>query len=560
MSIRYKLVLIFVLISAIPMLTIGMLGYFNAKDALTNSTIAGLRAVSEFREGEVFLFLDRFKIITRNYASDGYIRDRLEEIIEDKGGLLQSQSKLNKHLLNNKVPITKSLLFIDILTPDGRIVASSRPDRIGSFGGNKAYFIEGSKATYVSDIHTHDGKEQELEVASPLFSRHNTEQPIGLLVNHFSSDSLSALLRGDLILQMGALTQMRGIGNTGESYLVNQQGLMMTDSLFVDNKQRNLQVGTYPIKTGFETGQEVHGLWTGYRGTPVVGASMVITFDDFRWILISEQDQDEAFAPIHDLQKTYIIISFVILALVVVIALATAHGFTRPLRRLMKSIEALGSGDLNAQVKGIDGNDEIGYLARAFNNMGQHLKVARKELEEKNSALQELSIRDGLTELYNHRHLKKVINYEFDRTNRYGGPLSIMILDLDYFKSVNDTYGHLFGDLVLRETARLLTDDLRSTDVVGRYGGEEFLIICPGTSLENAEFIAHKLRKSFSKHLFSDGTTYCQVTASIGVAMQNNDMPTYDDLIRCADEALYQAKENGRDRVFLNRQEEKATV
>jgi len=560
MSIRYKLVLIFVLIAAIPMAAIGVLGYFNAKDALTNSTIAGLRAVSEFREGEVFLFLERFKIITRNYASDGYIRDRLEEIIEGKGDQLQSQSKLNQHLLNNKVPVTKSILFIDILTPDGRIAASSRPDRIGGFGGNKAYFIEGSKATYMSDIHTHDGKEQKLEVASPLFSRHNTEQPIGILINHFSSDSLSALLRGDLILQMGALTQMRGIGKTGETYLINQQGRMITDSLFIDNKKHDLKVDTYPVKAGIETGQEVYGLWSGYRGIPVVGASMIIAFDDFRWILISEQDQDEAFAPIYNLQKTLIIISLVMLALVIIIALATAHGFTRPLRRLMQSIEALGSGNFNAQVKGIDGNDEIGYLARAFNKMGQHLKATREELVEKNSALQELSIRDGLTELYNHRHLKKVIHYEFDRTNRYGSPLSIMILDLDYFKSVNDTYGHLFGDLVLHETARLLTDDLRSTDVVGRYGGEEFLIICPGTSLENAEFIAHKLRKNFSKHLFSDGTAYCQVTASIGVAMQKSDMQTYDDLIRCADEALYQAKENGRNRVFLDRQGESVAV
>ncbi len=105
---------------------------------------------------------------------------------------------------------------------------------------------------------------------------------------------------------------------------------------------------------------------------------------------------------------------------------------------------------------------------------------------------------------------------------------------------------------MLRESARLLMDGLRKTDIVGRYGGEEFLVICPGSTLESAEFTAHKLRKRFVNHIFPDGNTHCQVTLSVGVAQLRSDMKQHIDLIQKADEALYQAKESGRNRVFLD--------
>lgn len=159
-----------------------------------------------------------------------------------------------------------------------------------------------------------------------------------------------------------------------------------------------------------------------------------------------------------------------------------------------------------------------------------------------------ISIKDELTGAYNRRAMDEVLNKEIDRSLRYSAPFSLLMLDLDYFKEVNDNYGHQIGDYVLRELGRLLTSNLRMQDSVLRYGGEEFLILLPETSTQYATRTANKLRK-----IIQDSVLYThpeiQLTASIGVAsIQQND--TAKTMIERADAALYQAKASGRNKVI----------
>ena len=161
-----------------------------------------------------------------------------------------------------------------------------------------------------------------------------------------------------------------------------------------------------------------------------------------------------------------------------------------------------------------------------------------------------LSIRDSLTELYNHRHSIEVIGNEFQRVGRYEGGVSVVMIDIDHFKRVNDELGHQAGDAVLREVARIMKDTLRSVDSLGRYGGEEFVAILPQTPHEEALRTAERLRKLVEGHVFHAGTREVRITVSLGVAsypFQGVDSP--GSLIREADEALYRAKQQGRNRV-----------
>jgi diguanylate cyclase (GGDEF)-like protein len=135
---------------------------------------------------------------------------------------------------------------------------------------------------------------------------------------------------------------------------------------------------------------------------------------------------------------------------------------------------------------------------------------------------------------------------------RYGAPACLMILDLDYFKTVNDRLGHTAGDLVLRELASLMTDTVRDVDTVGRYGGEEFAIILPHTSIEQAQPLAERLRNLIETHSFDveDGTV--RLTASIGIAeVCNPAIASVEDWVNAADTALYDAKAQGRNRVVV---------
>ncbi len=161
------------------------------------------------------------------------------------------------------------------------------------------------------------------------------------------------------------------------------------------------------------------------------------------------------------------------------------------------------------------------------------------------SKLEQLVIRDKLTGLYNRRKLDESFAVEVSRAERYDRPLSVIMLDIDHFKAVNDTHGHPVGDAVLVETAGCLLTALRTSDIAGRWGGEEFLIICPEIPLETAVQLAERLRSDYEQFDFSVAG---RLTASFGVAAHRNGHLVNDILLR-ADEALYRAKNGGRNRV-----------
>ncbi len=167
------------------------------------------------------------------------------------------------------------------------------------------------------------------------------------------------------------------------------------------------------------------------------------------------------------------------------------------------------------------------------------------------SALEQLAIRDKLTGLYNRRKLDESFAVEVTRAQRYNRPLSVIMLDIDHFKAINDTHGHPVGDAVLTETSKRLLAALRTSDIAGRWGGEEFLIICPETPLDTAVQLAERLRHDYEA---CDFPAAGRLTASFGVSAFREGCLASDILFR-ADEALYRAKNGGRNRVEKEAQE-----
>ena len=189
------------------------------------------------------------------------------------------------------------------------------------------------------------------------------------------------------------------------------------------------------------------------------------------------------------------------------------------------------------------------------------IKTLQDQLRKAKALLEKLAVADGLTGLYNRRTFEERLRDEFRRCQRYGDPLSLMILDLDHFKLLNDEYGHPFGDRVLRDTAEVISSTLRDPDIGARYGGEEFAVILPKTHLQGAlalgERILAQLReKTYSAPGHPPATSGCanvRVTASAGVACHPSaGIMTPELLIDCADEALYRAKRDGRDRIHAH--------
>lgn len=167
------------------------------------------------------------------------------------------------------------------------------------------------------------------------------------------------------------------------------------------------------------------------------------------------------------------------------------------------------------------------------------------------SRLYNLAIEDGLTKLFVVRHFKETLSKEMAKASRYNKQLSIIISDIDHFKRVNDTYGHLAGDFILRETANIFRSSCREADIAGRYGGEEFIILLPETNREGAVEFAERLRLLISGLTLEYNNTKFNITISFGVAEFKNDN-TPEEFIKRADEALYVAKETGRNKVCFS--------
>lgn len=205
-----------------------------------------------------------------------------------------------------------------------------------------------------------------------------------------------------------------------------------------------------------------------------------------------------------------------------------------------------------------EANDELSHLNFSYAQLVLELKQAKQgaeqlamELQLANESLRKLAFRDGLTNLYNHRYFQEILAAEIERSRRYNHPLSLILVDIDFFKKINDRLGHPAGDHVLQQVASMLLKLVRHCDIVARYGGEEFVIILPETAVTGARVLAQRVRRGIEQMEINYNDQTVSITISCGLASNEKNIQelTRSVLIERSDQALYRAKENGRNRV-----------
>jgi len=277
-------------------------------------------------------------------------------------------------------------------------------------------------------------------------------------------------------------------------------------------------------------------------------------------------------------QKLSLIVREAIIILLIALAEFIALSFIiiNPVKVISNTLDkgVDDSGKIVAEIP-LHSNDEFGQLALKFNELGRQLNVANYQLQEKidlsdeklletnvqlkkqseelrriNEEFRLMSVTDSLTGLYNRRHFEELIRTEMTLTERHGDENSLLIIDIDNFKAINDNYGHFTGDTVLKHVAHTLQNNLRKTDTLCRVGGEEFVILCKRANIADADFIAEKLRAEIEAKAIKVGEDIINVTVSIGAATIPDKRKTksVDDFYRYADTALYYCKEHGRNR------------
>ncbi len=187
------------------------------------------------------------------------------------------------------------------------------------------------------------------------------------------------------------------------------------------------------------------------------------------------------------------------------------------------------------------------YASLRTKALQDELKLKNKQLEDLLDKVNYMAITDALTGLYNRRRFHDVLTSEYERAKRYGTPFSLVMLDIDYFKKINDTFGHDAGDSVLKEVSSILLKSIRDIDTAARYGGEEFMVVLPNTDKVHAMIVAERMRLAIEKHDFTGIDR--MISVSIGISgMPDAKVENEDRLIRCSDFAMYRAKQLGRNR------------
>jgi len=343
----------------------------------------------------------------------------------------------------------------------------------------------------------------------------------------------------------------------GAVHLLTTDGKMIasTDGVTTKLLKAKLPAGTLERLTKSHKTVVTFGSVNGRR---VVGALEQVP--QAPWVVVAELASSIAYRQM-DRSRDYSLMLFVIL-LVAVGASGYRFGvlIARPLDRLTVAAAEVAQGDLAVDLPE-GGSGEVGSLTMVFNHMVSRLREGRRKLDEinetlraKNEELERLSTTDGLTGLANHRFLMQRLSEEGARSNRSSRPFAVLMADVDRFKEYNDSFGHPAGDEVLKKVASIIRECTRNIDCVGRYGGEEFLVILTETSISGALEAAERIRARLAATQFPGR----KITLSIGAAEfpKHADVPS--SVIAVADSALYEAKREGRDRVVEARKASKA--
>lgn len=371
-------------------------------------------------------------------------------------------------------------------------------------------------------------------IAAPVFDSSHTF--LGVLAFQMPIEKLNAVMH-----------VTAGMGETGETYLVGQDSLMQSDSRFFSGRSiLKVKVTTDPVTWALD-GREGITLSQDYRDIQVISAYKPFDFLGTRWALIAEIDQAEVLLPVKQL-NTFLTISGVVIAIVITfLGYLLANDLATPITAMTHVMSRLANNDLNVNISVTERQDEIGGMALAL-------------VYFKDSAIEQKGLRDRMSFMAKHDSLTQLPNRDFavkqlqKMANEYhvnGKQFSIMFADLDGFKQVNDTYGHSAGDIVLKEVSARFKTCIRDSDILARFGGDEFLLIISGSGdIAYCSTIARKVISSLEAP-FTLINQKLTLGVSIGIATFPYHTNEVNSLLKIADKAMYTAKHNGKNNFIV---------
>jgi diguanylate cyclase (GGDEF)-like protein len=546
-SIKTRIVAFAIVATVLPALTLGSLAYMQITRFLNQKISQDLKNVTAQVSRELDLSIKERIYDVRVFASSYIVTENLAKILRKKSSRVERRASLNVikdylQSVRNKFIDYKELLIVDL---QGELMATSNapPGNNPSPDIPPHWITEAKSGRSVIGEAYFDPElgARVMVIGEPIRNANN--ELMGVLGAKLSVQPIDAILAGH--------TQ----SDADTVFLINSNGKVLTGT-GVPNDQP-IHKGVDPdilIKLLAHRNQPT--TYSGSQGLMVIG--IMTTVPALDWAVVVEVDKDKAYTQVQRLQRLTLLVAGGMLALIGACAYLLALTIVQPLKRLSQGADRVAGGDLHIDLP-ISNRSEVGYLTQVFNHMvaklrqnQEELATVNAELQEKNQELQLLSITDPLTGLFNRKYLMEKLAAEIIRSLRHKHTFALLIIDIDHFKHINDTYGHQKGDEVLRHLADVFTKSIRECDYVARYGGEEFVVLLPETGQNGAIEAAERIRISAGKAWVGLADETISVTVSIGLSLFPDNGDDVRTVIQQADKALYAAKDSGRNRTVTS--------
>lgn len=546
-SFRIRLTLLFVSVSLLLGTAVGVYLERLVDARLTQASIASLSRITKNistilaenlreRQREITL-IARFPLLTQGDLSSVELRNRLEDV---KQG-------------------TRYYAWMGVTDNTGIVQAAAGRVLEGIDVSQRLWFQQGRSTPFLGDVHeavllakklpapNHREPLRFIDFAAPI--RDAAGKLRGVLAAHGHWSWVEEIVSGSMPRE----DVNRGI----EIFIVNRDGQF----LYPFSAIGKMKLPDAALKRDF------NGLlkWDADE-VYLTSATSLQTATELGWQVVARQAKSKALAPVAELHSEFVFAGLIGALILMVVAYRAAAAFSKPVMQLAESAQRIDHGEEQALFTIKSGPDEIIRLSAALEGMTRTLIERKLALETSNATLEQtvaertselvaanqklerIARRDALTGLHNRLAANEEIRATFLRMKRTGAIYSVLLMDIDHFKKVNDTYGHETGDEVLIRVADILRRSARETDFVARFGGEEFIGILPNTGATGATVVAEKIRAAVAQ---SEQPLVGHVTLSVGVAEAGSSDAGAELAIRHADQALYRAKAEGRNRVAV---------
>lgn len=386
-SLLNKLMLLFLLVTLTAVVFMGYLSYETGRTAMQELLLESYENIALSKENSIAFYLREETVRVTDFSSDGYIRDTIDKINQTYPDADRISDDLSNHLFINMKPLDPYIHEINVVDLNGKVVASTDKKNIGRDASKDDLFIEGKKGVYIRDVHIHESTgETGFDTSAPVKSR-TTQELVGVIFNHHGLTSLNAVT-----------TNRKGMGESGEVYIVNKKGYMITESRFIEGAILKQRVDTEPVRLFQGQGKVMTGIYRGYRGVLVAGASSgKEIYEQFglSWTILAEIDVAEAMALLTAPMRNRIILAGCIIAIIAVfISYFMAKSIALPIKALSGQAVKVGGGDLSIAMPLNNRTDEIGVLVQSFNKMTENLRertdTLTDEIAERKKAEEEI--------------------------------------------------------------------------------------------------------------------------------------------------------------------------